>query len=179
MYAHEGWADEISGLVSGGYCVLLSDKDEDGILGRRKGLELRDTILVLRSGGVGYAYVFRRPFTETVVDQLLESGAGCFDIDGSRASSEGQFEAEGGEFSRGDRPRDKYRKGVPMNMVPSMRGRWPSNLVLVHVIGCVGEVCVEGCPVGYVPTEFRRYYNQVGSEVGLVRWLDGLVGNRE
>lgn len=84
--------------------------DTVGIDGRMAGLELRDTLLVLRPGPrVGFVLLFRKRLSESgVVGQVLATGTGGINIEACR---------------------------VRRNATATKR-RWPSNVVIVHDRDC-------------------------------------------
>ena len=106
IHARPGWAEEVRDLLPGSHIALFAEDENAGIEGRLLGLELRDTILLLRSGPkAGLVFVFRVPLMEgTVAAQVLSTGTGGINTNACR--------------------------------VGSSNGRWPSNVTLVHGKTC-------------------------------------------
>ena len=101
-------------LTPGAHAVLIGDLDS-AIVGRCAGLALRDTlILVLPQGIVLGAFLFRKPLgMATLVANLLKYGEGVLDIQSCRTT------ADASAWS-----------------LDALKGRWPSNTLLVHANGC-------------------------------------------
>jgi len=159
LYGFTGPVD----LLPGGHVVVFGSW-EMGLEGRRRGLELRDTLLVVGpSGPPRFAFLFRRDLSgSTVVETVLKYGTGGLNVDGCRVGSTKRVP---GGLSRNAR--------LPKSLLSSLRretgeesahnpnvGRWPTNLVFVHAEGCKRDgvktsgqetipnwICVEDCPV--------------------------------
>jgi len=98
----------------GAHFVLLGDMD-GAIEGRRAGLVLRDSLLMVLPGGMTLAaYLFRKPLgMASLVANLLKYGEGVLNIQLCRVTADGSAwlpEAE--------------------------KGRFPTNVLLVHANGC-------------------------------------------
>ena len=154
------WNDvrPISDLAPGSHVVLLSSSPTDGLMGRRFGLELRDTLLVLAPTGTSFAFLFRKELEGTVAENVWKHGTGALWIDGCRIYT---------DWNEADRPESWKKSGytakpgaekiaAPPGQGISLhpQGRWPSNLVLIHGSECrqgkakpVVWVCAPGCPV--------------------------------
>jgi site-specific DNA-methyltransferase (adenine-specific) len=78
--------DDAGDLVPGAHVAVLADDVDVGIEGRFAGLELRDTLLLLRSGPVSsYIFLFRKPLTEgTVAGQTVATGTGGLNVEACR-----------------------------------------------------------------------------------------------
>ena len=135
-----GWAADVTG--PGVHAVVFTD-DRGSLEGRRQGLELRDTILVLSAKRCRYAFVFRVPLEEgTLADQMMVSGAGALNIGACRVSyvSEADKTPIVGKgkpgLNPGCGPTLPSRKENWGAWEVNNAGRWPSNVVLVHGEGC-------------------------------------------
>ena len=135
-------AEVIDPLPPGSHVLLLSSCPDDGLLGRRLGLELRDTLLVMDVDGVRLAFLFRKDLTGTVAESMLTHGTGALNIDGTRIGTSKRVPStcyKGGQFPSGgwkrdveaDTPDNPSRSGMDPNI-----GRWPTNFVLLHSLGC-------------------------------------------
>lgn len=99
-------------LLPGEHIVFLGGLD-GGIYGRRKGLILRDTCLLVTSVGVQYAYLLRRPVEESLVHNLIKYGEGVLNVPLCRVTADASA----------------WQPKV-------QTGRFPSNVLLVHQEGC-------------------------------------------
>lgn len=165
----------------GSHVAVLAGRSAVGVEGRLLGLELRDTLLVLRAGPtVGFVFLFRVPLTEpTVAEQTLRTGTGGLNIGACRVGTEStrrQNKAEMG-YHGGNLP-ETYSTG-------SESGRWPPNVLFVHGPGCkkidVWE-CGLGCPVALLDESddssgASRFYPQFDNERALLVWLRLLLGD--
>jgi hypothetical protein len=148
----------VKGASPGEHLLLFSKNPEDALEGRKAGLELRDTLLVLRPGPISsFVFLFRKPIEEgTVAEQMGKTGQGAINIAGCRVGSGGQRSWTA--------PRDMgFSGGTDVGSRNALLtnlsvGRWPSNLVLVHGEGCKN-----------VGTKKLRGINQPGSVGGLRR----------
>lgn len=134
------------GLPPGAHVVLLTEDPTDGLRGRRRGLEVRDTILVVGVGRPKFAFLFRKEVEGTVAENVLRYGVGGLNIDGCRVRTNDNLNggAYAGErrtktttWQSDDRSEGKgsgFRQGIGDFAQPE--GRWPSNLVFVHGEGC-------------------------------------------
>lgn len=144
--APEEWAlASLSKLLPGGYAVVFGGFGRT-LEARKAGFELRDCFLVL-GPSQELVWLFRKPLEEsTVAEQVLKTGTGALNIDGTRVASDGShFRSTvegrtGGMVVGGD-----TREGVALGMFEPGKtfqptnhtgGRWPSNLVLVHGPEC-------------------------------------------
>lgn len=163
--------DDAPTLLPGAHVVLLSRDPLASLEGRRRNLEVRDTLLVLGPDGARFAFLFRVPCSEpTVAGNVLRHGTGGLNIDGCRVrvpdSDKAAYDANmgaldryadgrttlGGVFDGGWRPDGSTVKNVG--------ARWPTNLVLVHGPSCQPHAgddglesmaawsCQGGCPAG-------------------------------
>jgi hypothetical protein len=132
-------------LIPGAHVAVLTDSVRTAVEGRLLGLELRDTLLVLRPGPVsGYAFLFRVPIAQTVAAQVLETGTGALHIEVCRVGFQSEEDragakpasnphAHGGFEGKAFAIRDRSVDGEPTN---HPMGRWPPNVLLVHGPGC-------------------------------------------
>lgn len=102
-------------------------------------------------------HLLRKPCSEgTVAANVLHHGTGALNVDATRIgttdnlnggayaknASERHDKAENWRYKRGD------RGGLAGTPFTQPTGRWPANLVLQHLDGCVqDEGCAPGCPV--------------------------------
>lgn len=123
-------------MQPGAYLAVLANGPAVGIEGRLAGLELRDTILVLRPGPTtGFVFLFRKPLTEpTVAAQVRVSSTGAMNIDACRVASGENRGRPRGTFPHSD---DAWGNGHLTYTESHAGGRWPPNLLLVHASGCV------------------------------------------
>lgn len=158
-------AEGLSEAPPGTHVILLSRDPLAGLGGRRLGLELRDTLLVLRPEGLGFAFLFRKPVEGTVAENVLRYGCGGLHIDACRVGGGDVLTGGGGKLW------SHYRDHTSDRAAPRVNqglGRWPSNLVLVHHAECreTGTRRVQGTsiPRDQPTTATRR--SGVHSEVG-------------
>lgn len=134
-------------MLPGSHLVVIG-REEDALGARTAGLQLRDTLLLLLPGGrTLFAYLFRQPLEGTVVENVLKHGTGGLWIDGCRIA---HVTVAGGSLDKNPHLRDSIKMGK--NIAPSSygmqrkgdlfaqadtKGRWPSNLLLVHGPECV------------------------------------------
>lgn len=137
--------------------VLADDVALDGWRGRKAGLELRDTLLVLSAGvTTRFILLFRKPLQEsTVAEQVLATGTGGINIDRCRVASDGSHfrstvtgRSGGAVLGADDRTGaalGMFQAGAEFEPTNHTGGRWPPNVLLVHGPGCckVGEVAVK------------------------------------
>ena len=109
------------------------------------GFDIRDSILLLRAGGVQVVLLARAPLDGTIARNVKEYGVGGLNIDASRVGTDevsthsrgvnGAFPKRPGETSPEDSGRvQDQREGLDVGTVRS--GRWPANLVFEHAPGC-------------------------------------------
>jgi hypothetical protein len=154
MAARPTWTEALlSKLRPGAHVALLTDNVGDSIIGRRAGLELRDTILLLWPQKASFAFLFRKLFDEGTLDNLTSEHAGALNIAACRTQWKSEQERLDalpgsmpqasdsiGTFQTRDRssenPEDAQNRG----------GRWPPNVLLIHGPTCrlLGETRVEG-----------------------------------
>lgn len=146
-------------MLPGQHVVVLSDDPVYAIEGRRLGLELRDTLLVLSAGRAEFAFLFRKELEGTVAENVLRYGQGGLNIEGCRISygtdqpsqEVWNSKGSGGHSSHFDQMRGGLREAYRGGMITVPTGRWPTNLVLIHGPACrlTREVwdCQGGCPV--------------------------------
>lgn len=130
-----GWAiSTFAGLYPGAYAVVFGDfhiplEAEDA------GFEVRDCLLALGTGVVHRIWLLRKPCSEaTVAAQVLLTGTGALWIDGCRVASSGDHKRP---FQPCRFDRDTYWKKQTPFQPTNAEGRWPSNLLLVHMPGCI------------------------------------------
>jgi hypothetical protein len=160
-----GWAVTLlASLVPGAHAVILTD-EVASIEGRRAGLELRDTLLILSTGPCSrFGFLFRVPsVASTLAGQAEETKTGFLNIQRCRVAADmSEF------FSTTGKPRsglgharaygmgDGY--GGDLANPPNSAGRWPSNLLFVHGDHCrsVGTQRVPGTSRHGTSTAIRR-----------------------
>jgi hypothetical protein len=124
-------------LEPGAHLAVLTSEVGVGVEGRLLGLELRDTLLVLRPGPTsGFVFLFRVPFEGTVAAQMLATGTGGLNVDACRIEGIKQATAGRRTIRWGvDEGGCTYEKGT--GAIFTTTGRWPPNVLLVHSPGCV------------------------------------------
>lgn len=133
-------AEALSGILPGTHVVLLSKRPLDGIKGRHLGLELRDTLLVLRPDRPSFAFLFRKPLEGTVAENVLRYGTSGLHIDACRV---GVGEAATGRLNKPGKNGWKNASGesniqaIQLAQGLKSLGRWPPNLVLIHHAECM------------------------------------------
>jgi hypothetical protein len=166
--ADHDWTSKLESLPPGDHVAILSGTSATGVRGRLAGLELRDTLTVLIPGpGVGFVFLFRRPFSEsTVVAQTLKTGTGGLNIGGCRVGLTGGTKRSGQaeHFYKDDGTEDRSRHWARTGhtVVELATGRWPPNVLLVHAPECerVGTKKVE------TGTAVRRHVGKSGGNFG-------------
>jgi len=96
----------------------------------------------------------RKPLIGTLVENVVTYGAGVININACRVPAFDGYEkawdrpvstnigAKGGAFiSTGEQHTVDISGNKPSG------GRWPTNVVLSHSIGCMPNACLDGCPV--------------------------------
>lgn len=107
----------------------------DALAARRRGLELRDTVLVMGPGErVQTAFLFRVPLDGTVAHNVMTHGSGALHIEACRVATGDNL--NGGAYC-GTGERDTlFGIGRADREFSQPVGRWPPNLLLIHGIGC-------------------------------------------
>jgi hypothetical protein len=175
LYAHSSWVQTVEAFLPGSYVAVIGATSEVGVSGRRAGLELRDTIVVL-GAEVRTVFLFRKPLSEkTVAEQVLATGTGALHIDACRGSAEGNTTAE---RTQGSRSREHWRMGVTVGgSRPSSLGRWPPNVILMHTGDCTPTACVSACFSRSIEEiDAGRCYPSLRGEDELLKWLKSLTG---
>jgi len=164
--SHPGWASDLGSLQPGAHVAVFTDRIDVGIEGRLAGLELRDSLLVLRVGpSAGLVLLFRMPLAlGTVVSQVLSTGTGGLNVGACRVA---HVTINGGNLADNPHLRETKERAAPqvtgfgregdVTALTSQAGRWPPNVLLVHGPGCVplGTRSVKGS--GPTPSGFDRY----------------------
>lgn len=135
----EGWAEQTYPSLLPGAPLVVVGPLRTGLQARRVGLELRDTLLVLRPGLPDFAFLFRRPPEGTVAENVLRFGCGGLNVDacrvGTAAGIPSVHATRAADESRMTYGNGLRRAGSVVDWSPGA-GRWPSNLVLVHHAEC-------------------------------------------
>lgn len=140
-------------LLPGGHAIVFGSW-ETGLEGRKRGLELRDTLMVISDQEPRFAFLFRRGLEGTVAETVLKYGTGGLNIDACRVGSiEGNPSINRREVARrtgrapipGSAAEAEARGRIERRGSPSVYmedrasehlGRWPTNLVFIHGEGC-------------------------------------------
>jgi hypothetical protein len=89
--------------------------------------------------------ITRRPIEGTVAANVLKWGTGGMNIEASRVGDQAfgptTYKPKGGGTE--GKVYGVFAGGEYAGHV----GRWPSNVILLHLPGCHGAECAEGCPV--------------------------------
>ena len=119
----------------GEHAVLQGARTEDVLDLRRKGLQVRDTLLVIGpKGKVTLTALVRVPSDGTVAANLLKHGQGALNLDACRVRTQDDTgrtrnTALGVMNDDAWKPRHMESESHPC-------GRWPTNILLVHDTGC-------------------------------------------
>jgi hypothetical protein len=138
----------------GSHYVVIGQA-ENAIQYRKQGLQLRDTVLILLPGPKEvFAFLFRQPLEGTVAQNVLKQGVGGLWIDGCRVSTSTQDALamdrcntpKSGRMYASNSPIGTFIRSNSSGALDTTKGRWPTNLLLVHGPGCVreGEKRVKG-----------------------------------
>lgn len=153
--------------------IIVTD---DFIAGRKLGLELRDTILVMGAEGTTLMGIFRVKIAEqTVAEQMIRTGTGGIHIDACRVSHTETAQKWSNPTSNkftgvynGGKP-GHYRRG-PELAGPNLAGRWPPNLLFVHTPRCemigIKRVRTEMAREGKAQEPNRVYQDGFGRRPG-------------
>ncbi len=136
LVARPHWVDCMHDLAPGAHVAVFADAAWTAVEGRLAGLELRDTLLVLRPGPTsGFVFLFRQPLAEkTVAAQVLATGTGALHIEAGRVGT-GE---DKGVWPITGRAAARNSMAGPMRAAETDTtvGRWPPNVLLVHGPGC-------------------------------------------
>lgn len=132
-------------------------------------------------------HLLRKPLSEkTVAANTVKHGCGGLNIDASRITTDDNL--NGGAYAENASERHdgaenwRYKRGEQGNAgeYRPPPGRWPANVILQHLDGCVcvGNVssdwiCGPGCPVARLDSQSEdahggasRFFKQVGGNEG-------------
>ncbi len=170
------WREEIP-LKPGAYVVLLSDSADAGIVARRAGMHVRDTLLVMHPGPrTSFAHLLRAPLAEkSTVEQVLATGTGAIHIKACRVQTEERIQASAGPVGGYHGSPSSYEKGTGVLLRDAGYGRWPTNLVLVHGAACrsIGSKKIpghRGYPNGPGGKSYQYSSSKRGAEVRPNAW---------
>ena len=147
-HARPGWLDCIRELHPGAHVAIFADNSNVGIEGRLVGLELRDTLLVLRSGPQSsFVFLFRKPCAEnTVAEQMAATATGAINVAACRVgfnSDADRKQALPGSMPKANQSIGTFQTRDRTTERPedaqNSAGRWPANVVLVHGPECRQE----------------------------------------
>jgi hypothetical protein len=132
-------------VTPGAHVAILSEAPSTAIEGRLRGLELRDTLLILRPGPrVGFLFLFRAPLAEAgVTAQVMATGTGAIHVDACRVAYASEADKTPTVGKSGD---GGLNPGIGANL-PQHKpnwgawhvkdaGRWPPNVLFVHGPDC-------------------------------------------
>jgi len=141
-----GWGTRVTEAVLPGSAILVFGNDSVGVEGRVAGLEVRDTLAVLSPGPLtSFGFLFRKALTEpTVAAQVISKQVGGLNIQGCRVSvtaadaqaMERVNTPGSGRMYASRSPIGTFVRSSSSGALDTSAGRWPSNLVLVHGVGC-------------------------------------------
>lgn len=180
------WAALVEWLLPGAHVVLIGDSadwKQSSLRARMAGLSVRDVIAVLRSTETLFITLLRKDIQESsVAQQLLSTGTGAINIDASRVFT---------DWNEPDRPdswkasghsakpdAEKIAAPPGTGIVCHPKGRWPTNLLLLHDVECLIGTCIASCPsqaLEFQEAGASRFYTQLRSEGELMRYLRDLV----
>ena len=162
-------------MTPGAHTIVLGGCS-DALAARRRGLQLRDTILVMGPGGlVRLAVLLRAPLDGNVAHNVMVHGKGALDIEACRIATTDNL-GGGAYCGTGDR-NTVFGIGNSGREFRPPSGRWPTNMIIAHGSGChrAGDTweCSLECPM---PGSVSRFYPQFGTDVEMLDWLVRLVG---
>ena len=128
-------------MLPGTHVAVVSRSETMGLLGRLQGWELRDTLLVLMPGPTNlFIYLFRVPLEEkTIAAQVLKTGTGGLNIDECRIGLARNDSRPGRGTHSGNHGKELPSLSADWGAWVTTKGRWPSNLLLIHHLECVSE----------------------------------------
>ncbi len=207
LEATPGWPNSVPvdpGVHVGILVTASGELSSICLAGRLAGLHLRDTLLVLRPGPtISFILLFRRPLVQdTLVEQVVSTGAGALDIEKSRPGLgrwptnvlvlHGPGCHQNGSrklgYSTGSRERRQSNRSRPSLgfYEPGTKRRRVVHLETVLVphfnygdqegVETVDDwACQPGCCVPLLGVDQSRYYPQFVDEEGLRAWLARLI----
>ena len=153
--AGSAWTRSVEKLLPGSHVAVFADAQPDlvGLAGRLAGLELRDTLVVIRSGpALGLVLLFRKPIAEaTLAEQVWATGTGALNLGACRVETAETITTHSRGYTMAHpATRDKHvlpgRRRQDLVEPNERNGRWPPNVVLVHGPECQRD-CESTCPV--------------------------------
>ncbi len=163
--------------------LIVIGSEIDTFQYRAQGLSLRDTVIILMPGVRALsAFLFRAPLEGTVADNILKHGVGALNIDGCRVGTGKNKGIWPITDRKGRTSLNSANDGSLNNPVEtdSTKGRWPTNLLLVHGPRCrdVGSKeawnCQPDCPVKLLDD----MSGELPAGVAVQRNRDGQVHNK-
>jgi hypothetical protein len=157
-------------LIPGTHIAVISKDSFAALQERFKGYELRDTFLILTPGPTNlFGYLFRVPLEEkTVAAQVLKTGTGGLNIDKCRIRTSERLTGGAGKLW------SHYRDGTEDRAFPQTndrKGRWPSNLLLIHHPECIQQgINIMRPKEGYRPNPVSKQAD------GLIKFNEKKVG---
>ena len=148
---HLNWVQKSWRHSPGAHVAVFTDSSDVGVVGRLIGLELRDTLLVIRAGpSAQFIFLFRIPNAFSTTQTVVEGGVGGLNIADCKVGTTGGTK-RGSQVpypkkSNGREDRSDCWARTGHDIVSLDEGRWPSNVVLVHGESCA-TVCESTCPV--------------------------------
>ncbi len=154
--ARPAWPEALhERLLPGAHVILLTADEVGAVEARKKGFELRDTLLLLWPQTASFGFLFRKPLSEdTVAEQLDATTTGILNIAACRIATSSEdakamerCNTEGsGRMYASSSPIGTFVRSSSSGALDTSKGRWPSNVALIHGPTCrrVGEVRIEG-----------------------------------
>jgi hypothetical protein len=137
-------------MKPGEHLVVVGD-DSTGVLLRSAGLIVRDAIAIVLPGPtVVTAWLAREPMKGTLIQNTLQHGACCINLDGCRVATAGEVISNHARSASAAKSKGIYgdSRAQETHVTEGQRlGRWPSNIVLVHEQTCGDSRCESTCPV--------------------------------
>jgi hypothetical protein len=133
LYPKPGWAKTVLQEVSpGAHVAVLTALTDPPLEGRRAGLVMRDSLLVIAPHQAWTLFLFRSPLREdTVAANVLIHGVGGIHIAACHVGDDVRVNQPCGS------PDNAYSGGWNTNPMATLTtGRWPTNLLCVHPDGC-------------------------------------------
>ena len=177
---YTGWAHHLADvLLPGAHACVFVRNDQIDIEGRLAGLELRDTLsLISYTLQCQYVYLFRKPLDK---DTLAEQAASTLSTGLHVEKLLIGTGEDKGIWPITDRTNDRQSMAGPMQAAETdtTRGRWPTNVLLVHADTCRAPddsnaewTC--SC-VLHEKLPNAKYCAQVRGYEGMVSWLGLLI----
>jgi hypothetical protein len=114
---------------------------------------------------VRIVHVARKPLAGSVASNVLEHGAGAINIDGTRVAGVVPQVTQGSSSRIYGGGSGLFPEGKRLSQ-PNPGGRWPANMVLEHLEGCVavGTRQVKGSQLNQIIKRSKSRSNSIGEQ---------------